>query len=103
NKQGEPRMRESFLRTLRLAQRAGANITLTTWYGDPLQPEKTARETAETLDELIRKEHIDAIKSINMMNEPDMYWPGEENWTIEEYNRLYRALDAELKRLGLRQ
>src|SRR2546421_6215319 len=49
NKNGDRRMWESFLRTLRLAQRAGANVTLTTWYGHPSKPEETARETAATL------------------------------------------------------
>jgi len=103
NKQGEPRMWPSFLRTLRLAEKAGATITLTTWYGHPSEPERTARETVDVLVDLIEKEKISAIKSINMMNEPDMDWPGEENWTIEQYNRLYRTLDAELKRVGLRK
>jgi hypothetical protein len=103
NKQGEPRMRESLLRTLRLAARAGANISLTTWYGHPSEPERTAKETVDGLVELMDKEKINAIKSINMMNEPDMTWPNEENWTIDEYNRLYRALDKELKHAGLRE
>jgi len=102
NKQGNVGTWKSFLRTLRLAQTAGAHITLTTWFGEPMFPEKTAKTTAALLDDLINHEKITAIKSINMMNEPDMDWPGEENWTTEEYNRMYRTLDAELKRLGLR-
>jgi hypothetical protein len=95
-------MRQSFLRTLRLAQRAGATITLTMWWGDPKDPEKTARRTVELLDDILRNEKIDAVKSINLMNEPNGDWPGEEPWTLERYNKLYRALDAELKRAGLR-
>src|SRR5205809_660914 len=54
NKQGDPRMWESFLRTLRLAQRAGANVTLTTWYAQPSKPEESARETVATLVDLVR-------------------------------------------------
>src|SRR5262245_49100123 len=101
NKGGEPRMWESFLRTLRLAQRSGARITITTWWGEPSFPERTAQRTAALLDELINREGIASIHSINMMNEPDMVWPGEENWAIPNYNRMYRELDRQLKRLGL--
>src|SRR4029079_13918438 len=66
------------------------------------EPERTAKETVDALLELINQEHIDAIKSINMMNEPDMIWPNGENWTIDEYNRMYRALDKDLREAKLR-
>jgi len=44
---GDPRMKESFLRTARLAQRCGATINLTYWHGPWPQPQRQAGRFAE--------------------------------------------------------
>ncbi len=92
---------ESFIRTARLAQLAGATITLTMWWGDRNQPVEVAKQTARVLERIVREDHIDAVKSINLLNEPNL-GRKREQWSLENYDTLYRTLDAELKRLGLR-
>ena len=95
---GDPRIVESFVRQCRLAQRAGATINVTPWRGPWPQPERQMADFAATLDQLIRgPEKLTAIKYITVQNEPNT-----TKMTTETYNRLYRALDADLKKRGLR-
>ena len=50
---GDPRMAESFIRTCRLAQRAGASINVTHWRGPWPEPEKQMAAFAATLESLV--------------------------------------------------
>lgn len=96
---GDPRTRESFLRTVRLAQRAGATINLTLWYGPFPEPEKSARQFAAVLQNLIREQKLTAIKFITIQNEVN----GDEGkFPMDRYDRFYRALDSALRELHLR-
>jgi len=95
---GDPRVVESFVRQCQLAQRAGATINVTPWRGPWPEPEKQMAAFAATLDELIRKEKLAAIRYVTLQNEPNT-----TKITFDTYNRLYQSLDAELKRRGLRK
>ena len=95
---GDPRMADSFIRTCRLAQRAGATINLTHWRGPWPEPEKMMAAFADTLEKLIREHKLDAIRYVTVQNEVNY-----TKVTFETYQRLYRALDEELKRRGLRE
>src|SRR5436190_9519674 len=46
---GDPRMVQSFIRTVRLAQRAGASVNITLWYGPWANPEDQMRRFVEIL------------------------------------------------------
>jgi hypothetical protein len=94
---GDSRIVESFVRQCRLAQRAGATINVTPWRGPWPQPEKQMADFAAIIERLIREEKLTAIRYITIQNEPNT-----TPMTFEKYNRLYRALDAELKKRGLR-
>ena len=96
--QEDPRVGESFIRACRLAQRAGATINVTHWRGPWPEPEKHMAAFAATLRELIRGHGLTSIRYVTVQNEPNT-----TKLTLDAYNRLYRALDGELKRLGLRE
>jgi hypothetical protein len=93
----DPRMRESFIRTVRLAQDAGASVNLTLWWGAFIEPERSAREFVEILDELLHEHGLYAIQYITLQNEVNY-----SKITPDHYNRLYRAFDQELRLAGLR-
>ena len=90
---GDPRTKDSFLRTVELAQRAGASINLTFWYGPYPHPEQTGQRFAEILDELIHQRKLIAIRYATIQNEPN----DSTKITLDLYNRLYRAFDAALR------
>src|SRR5437764_12280353 len=101
---GDPRMVQSFIRTVRLAQRAGASVNITLWYGPWMNPEDQMRRFVEILGKLIRDERLTAIQYVTIQNEPN----GEDEKgpykiSFNNYNRLYRALDGELRSAGLRE
>src|SRR4051812_25706955 len=48
---GDPRTKDSFIRTVQLAQRAGATVNLTLWYGPYPDPQRTGAQFAEILDQ----------------------------------------------------
>jgi hypothetical protein len=96
---GDPRMRESLIRTVRLAQRAGATVNLTLWYGPFPEPEKSARQFARVLYELIHEHELPAIRFVTLQNEVN----GTDKISMEDYNTLYRAFDRELRSIGLRE
>jgi hypothetical protein len=56
------------------------------------------RRSRATVDDLVRKQKLAAIRYITIQNEPNT-----TKMSFETYNRLYRALDAELKKRGLRE
>ncbi len=96
---GDPRVRESFIRTVRLAQQAGATVNLTLWYNFWKTPEKSAADFADVLRELIEDEHLTAIQYLTLGNEVNS---SDDKISIDIYNRTYLALDRELKRAGIR-
>src|SRR5581483_259449 len=96
----DPRVRESCIRTIRLAQRAGATVNLTLWFGFWKTPEASMKRFAEILAMLVNEEHLDAIRYVTVGNEVNAH---EGKISIQTYNRAYLALDRELKRVGLRE
>ncbi|MEO6434763.1 MAG: hypothetical protein ABIP55_03240, partial [Tepidisphaeraceae bacterium] len=95
---GDAKTADSFIRTCRLAQRAGATINVTNWNGPWDEPEKQMAAFARTLEELVKKHQLSAIKYITVQNEVN-----STKIPMEKYNLLYRTLDAEVKRRGLRE
>src|SRR4051794_12945293 len=91
---GDPRMVESFLRTVRLAQRAGATVNLTLWYGPFPQPEESGRQFARLLDDLVNRQGLSCVRYVTIQNEPN-----STKMTAATYCALYLALDDELRRL----
>jgi len=107
--------RESFFRTVELAQRAGATINITLWYGpysfgDKNQPaplgllQTTARQFAVILDELINARHCSAVRYVTIQNEVNGEGENGREFKVgpADYCLLYRALDRELRWVGLR-
>ena len=97
---GDPRTAESFIRACQLAQRAGASINVTNWYGPWVEPEKQMQEFAATLEELVKQRGLTAIRYVTVQNEPNLH---EDKIKKDLYTNLYRALDAALKERGLRE
>jgi hypothetical protein len=95
----DPRVRESFLRTVRLAQRAGATVNITLWFGFWKTPEESMKRFADILAMLVNEEHLTAIQYVTIGNETNDH---EAQIPITRYNQCYLALDRELKRVGLR-
>ncbi|HEY1687173.1 MAG TPA: hypothetical protein VGG19_20600 [Tepidisphaeraceae bacterium] len=104
---GDPRTYESFLRTARIAQKAGATINLTLWY-DPAHwkdPAESAHHFAFNLTRLLDAEHLDAIRYVTIQNEPDAYpKPSEPNKiTLPKYVQAYQVFDDLLRKWGVRK
>ncbi len=94
----DPKLPESFLKSCEIAQKAGATINVTFWYGPWTQPEAQMKRAAELINEWITKRNLTAIKYVTIQNEVN----DEERMPPEKYTLLYRTFDAELKRLGAR-
>src|ERR1043165_6138692 len=68
--QGDPSVargddaKASFIRVASLAQKCGATINATLWFGPLDDPERFARDTAATFSDLIRKHHLTAIRYV---------------------------------------
>jgi hypothetical protein len=90
----DPRTFESFVRTCELAQRAGATINVTLWYGPWTDIDAQMRAFARTLRELIEQRKLTAIRYVTVQNEPNLH---ADKITPDKYARLYRALDAALR------
>lgn len=92
---GDPRMYESFIRTVRLAQDAGATVNLTLWY-DPnrwADPARYAQRFADALNYLINVEGLHAIQYVTLQNEPDGEVPlmQTKKITLPKYSAAYHA------------
>jgi hypothetical protein len=92
----------SFVKTVELAQDAGAtiNITYQSAAAARLQPVQFMSRFAAVLDDLVRVRGLTDVRWVTVQNEPNT--PGLAI-TTDQYNALYRALDAELVARGLRQ
>lgn len=109
------RIKTSLIRTVELAQRAGATVNLTLWYGPfsvrkdnspaPVTLEKAGRGFANVLRELIVDHKLSAIQYVTLQNEVNDEGPNGKHFrlTLEEYEQLYRFLDEELRRLKIRE
>jgi len=92
----------SFIETVQLAQDAGAtiNITYQSAAGARLQPGPFMNRFAAVLEDLVRVRGLTNVRWVTVQNEPNT--PGLQI-TTDQYNALYRALNAELVARGLRQ
>jgi len=89
----------SFIETVQLAQEAGAtiNITYQTVSRARLNPDLYMGRFAAILDDLVRGRGFTGVRWVTLQNEPN-----STNVTLEQYNALYRSLDAQLVARGLR-
>ncbi len=97
-----PGMRESFIRTVRLAQESGAKVLIQFWY-DPSRyknPEAVAGRFAQSIAEMRSRYGLFAIQFATIQNEPN---DDGKDITDEKYVRLYRALDKGLRDQGIRR
>ena len=90
---------QSFLETVQLAQEAGAtiNITYQTAANAKTRPDQFMGQFAAVLDDLVRVRGFTGVRWVTIQNEPN-----DTIVTLEQYEALYRALDAQLVARGLR-
>lgn len=90
----------SFVRTVELAQEAGAviNITFQSAAAARLNPEPYMTRFAAILDDLVQSHGIANLRWVTIQNEPNT--PGLQI-TLEQYERLYRVLHDQLIARGL--
>jgi hypothetical protein len=95
--QPDPAQKNSFIRTVELAQKAGASVNVTLWYGWLNDPAAAARVMGQLLSELIRDRHLTCVQYVTLQNEVNL-----TKITMEQYDDLYKRFDAELRKIGLR-
>jgi hypothetical protein len=95
-----PQNLASFVETVRLAQASGAtiNITYQTATVARLQPAVSMARFAGVLEELVEVEGLENVRWVTIQNEPNTAGAA---LTLEQYEALYRALDAEFAARGL--
>ncbi|MDF2713242.1 MAG: hypothetical protein K0R28_167 [Paenibacillus sp.] len=104
---GNENRMESFIKTIELAQQAGAIVNVTWWFierapgDDPVKQkalmEENMRQFADTLIDLVNNRGLTAVKQITIQNEVNTTWIKPEL-----YEQYYRLLDAYLKEAGIR-
>ena len=96
-----PQNLASFVKTVRLAQEAGAtiNVTYHTATVARLQPTVSMARFAGVLEELVEQQGLANVRWVTIQNEPNTAGAA---LTLAQYEALYRALDAELAARGLR-
>jgi hypothetical protein len=94
---GGPDIRDSVIRTLALAKRAGATVNLTYWHGPWDNPRRQIAEFVRMVRDLRNNYGFSNIQYITLQNEPNSF-----NMNKEKYVRLYRTLDEELKAANMR-
>ena len=99
---GHTGMRQSLIRTIRLAQDSGASVLLQFWYdpGHYQDPDDVARRFATAIAELRDKHGLTAIRYATIQNEPNEH---EDDITQERYIAVYRAFDRALRERGIRE
>lgn len=83
-------------RLCHLMDHCGATVNLTLW-GGKYEPNDMGRRMAALFARLIRDEKLTCIRYATLQNEPNGF-----NMNKDRYVALYRAFDAELRRLGVR-
>jgi hypothetical protein len=82
---------ESFVRTVEMAQRAGATIDVT-WQGGRLDVKSgTVQKFADVLRDLVEKRGVTRLRWLTLQNEPN-----STLMTPKQYEAMYRALDPYL-------
>lgn len=94
---GNEKLRDSFIRTCRLAQAAGATINVTLWHGWGNDPEGAAHGMAALLQDLIQRQSLSAVRYVTLQNEVN-----GTKIPMERYDAFYRRFDQDLRTLGLR-
>lgn len=102
--------RDALMKTIALAQQAGANVNLTWWHGpyfrDPNQPSdegflgRVLMERFAGVVEEARTRGFDCVTHLTIQNEVNCHDIGKQKRaaaSMETYERLYRSLDATLK------
>jgi hypothetical protein len=94
-----PDQMASFIETVELAHQSGAaiNITYHTAFNAKFQPDRFMGEFAAILDDLVRTRGFTNVRWVTIQNEVNTTVV-----TLEQYNALYRSLDAHLRTRGLR-
>ena len=88
----DPDRMDSFVRTVLLAQRAGATIDVT-WQGGRLdEASGTIGKFADVLLDLVQKRGVTNLRWVTLQNEPN-----STRMTPEQYETMYRQLDPHLK------
>ena len=93
----DPRIKESFLRTAKLAQRCGATINLTYWHGPWPDPQKQAARFADVVKELRERHELTSIRYVTLQNEPNLH-----KFDIAKLTAIYRGFDTRARQIGLR-
>jgi hypothetical protein len=91
----------SFVRSVQLAQEAGATIDISfqNLSNAPDTPDASMAAFAAVLEDLVTNHHLTNVRWAEVGNEVNSAEPGT---TLDEYNTLVRALDAQLVKRGLR-
>jgi hypothetical protein len=89
---------QSFVRTVQLAQRAGAVVNITYAGGGESDPTGTMAQFSALLVDLVQKRHLTSVRWVTIENEPN-----RTRITLAGYEALYRALDSDLAAAGLRK
>jgi hypothetical protein len=91
----------SFKEAVELAQEAGAtiNITYQTAANAKLKPDPYMSRFAAVLDDLVRVRGLANVRWVTIQNEPNA---PTNTLTLDQYNALYRSLNAQLVARGLR-
>jgi hypothetical protein len=88
----------SFILAAELAQKVGATINVTWQSGGVLNPGRSMSRFAELLGYLVEERGVTALRWATIQNEPNL-----TKITPEQNGAMYRALDAQLTRAGLRK
>ena len=94
----DPDLMQSFVRTVQLAQRAGATIDITWVGGGESTPDATMARFSGVLVDLVKNRGITRLRWATVENEPN-----STRVTMDQYEALYRALDRNLAAAGVRQ
>ena len=89
--------KNSFIRTVQIAQKAGASVNVTLWYGWRKHPQESAEQMARILADLIRDRKLDCVRYVTLQNEVN-----NTAITMQQYDHFYRYFDAQLRQFGLR-
>jgi hypothetical protein len=89
--------RDSVIRTISLAQRAGATVNLTFWHGPYPDMRRQMRDFARMIRELRTDHGFTNIKYVTIQNEPNSF-----NMPMDRYNRIYWTFDEEARAAGIR-
>jgi hypothetical protein len=98
NAYSDPDLMQSFVRTVQLAQRAGATINVTWAGGGESTPDTTMARFAGVLVDLVKNRGVTNLRWVTIENEPN-----RTRITLDQYDALYRALDKDLVDAGIRK